>query len=265
MKKQENVIIGIYKITSPSGKIYIGQSVDILNRWKQYNLPSQTKSQYKIHRSLKTHKIENHKFEIICECEINELDQLETLYKKFYLNKLGSWSKVLFCDLHDRGGGPKSQEHKDKIGLGNKGKTITQEHKYIISRAHKGLIYSDESKLRISNAKKGKPHTKEHNLNKKGKRGPQPNMKKPKPVGFGDSVSKRLYGVKQSEETKKKRSNSMKGKSFGGRKINQFDINNNFIKGWRSISDAKKEYKGDIQACCAGKQKTSCGFIWKYK
>ena len=30
------IMIGIYKITSPSGKVYIGQSIDIERRWKKY-------------------------------------------------------------------------------------------------------------------------------------------------------------------------------------------------------------------------------------
>jgi predicted GIY-YIG superfamily endonuclease len=29
-------MIGIYKITSPSGKVYIGQSWDIYDRWKKH-------------------------------------------------------------------------------------------------------------------------------------------------------------------------------------------------------------------------------------
>ena len=32
----DNIICGIYKITSPSGKIYIGQSINIKSRWKYY-------------------------------------------------------------------------------------------------------------------------------------------------------------------------------------------------------------------------------------
>ena len=31
-----NKICGIYKITSPTGKIYIGQSVDIKKRWNHH-------------------------------------------------------------------------------------------------------------------------------------------------------------------------------------------------------------------------------------
>ena len=30
-------MIGIYKITSPSGKVYIGQSINIEERWYKYN------------------------------------------------------------------------------------------------------------------------------------------------------------------------------------------------------------------------------------
>ena len=46
--------------------------------------------------------------------------------------------------------------------------------------------------------------------------------------------------------------------------INQYDLQGNFIKQWESINSAMKQYKGDIQACCKGKQKISAGFIWKY-
>jgi hypothetical protein len=46
--------------------------------------------------------------------------------------------------------------------------------------------------------------------------------------------------------------------------IIQLDLEGNFIKQWNSIKSALEHYKGDIQACCAGKQKTSVGFIWKY-
>lgn len=57
-------IIGIYKITSPTNKIYIGQSINIKGRWGSYrNLDC--KSQDKLYKSLKKHGPENHKFEIV--------------------------------------------------------------------------------------------------------------------------------------------------------------------------------------------------------
>jgi len=47
--------------------------------------------------------------------------------------------------------------------------------------------------------------------------------------------------------------------------IEQYDLQNNFIQEWSSISQARKQIKGDIQACCKGKQKTAGGYVWKYK
>jgi hypothetical protein len=46
--------------------------------------------------------------------------------------------------------------------------------------------------------------------------------------------------------------------------VNQYDLEGNFIKQWNSVKSVKEQYKGDIDACCRGKQKTSAGFIWKY-
>ena len=34
------IICGIYKITSPTGRIYIGQSKNIKQRFRDYNKPS---------------------------------------------------------------------------------------------------------------------------------------------------------------------------------------------------------------------------------
>ena len=62
-------IIGIYKITSPTNRIYIGSSNDIYNRWCSYkNL--KCKSQTKLYNSLLKYGAENHIFEIIENCSI---------------------------------------------------------------------------------------------------------------------------------------------------------------------------------------------------
>ena len=51
------------------------------------------------------------------------------------------------------------------------------------------------------------------------------------------------------------------------RKINQYDLEGNFLKQWDSPKFIKQELgfpTGDIVSCCTYKQKTSRGFIWKY-
>jgi group I intron endonuclease len=61
--------IGIYKITSPSGKVYIGQAIDIERRWNQYRRLG-CKNQSKLYASLNHYGFEAHTFEIIMECAI---------------------------------------------------------------------------------------------------------------------------------------------------------------------------------------------------
>jgi group I intron endonuclease len=113
-------MIGIYKITSPSGKVYIGQSININNRKKQYINYIKNNSSIGPHlmNSFKKYSFEGHNFEILEECKIVELDENETHYKKETLIQCGNdWSKVLFCGLYDSGGGPKSEETKKKMSI----------------------------------------------------------------------------------------------------------------------------------------------------
>lgn len=49
--------------------------------------------------------------------------------------------------------------------------------------------------------------------------------------------------------------------------VNQYDLEDNFIKRWDSAIDAAKELNvsnSNICACCRGKQKTAYKSIWKY-
>lgn len=53
------------------------------------------------------------------------------------------------------------------------------------------------------------------------------------------------------------------------RKVNQYDLQGNFIKQWNSITDFLKENNlnlknSNITTCCKGKRKNAYGFIWKY-
>lgn len=60
----DGIISGVYKITSPSGKVYIGESKNIYNRWRQYKW-LQTDGQAYLHNSLNKYGVDNHRFEII--------------------------------------------------------------------------------------------------------------------------------------------------------------------------------------------------------
>lgn len=115
-------MIGIYKITNPSGKVYIGQSVNIESRLKQYRrCRDMSNIGPKIFYSLKKYGWEKHLIQVLEECSISELNSRETYWKNLHVEELG-WKKALFCELHDNSTGPKSEETKKKISATLKGR-----------------------------------------------------------------------------------------------------------------------------------------------
>ena len=75
---------GIYKITSPSNRIYIGQSSNVKERFKAYKQLQKRKFLTKLYRSFLKYGIENHKFEIIEECLPELLNERERFWQDYY-------------------------------------------------------------------------------------------------------------------------------------------------------------------------------------
>ena len=49
------------------------------------------------------------------------------------------------------------------------------------------------------------------------------------------------------------------------KKINQYDLEGNFIRTWDSVSEARKKLKANhISECCKGKRNKTGGYIWRY-
>ena len=137
-------IIGIYKITSPTGKIYIGQSIDIEFRFLTYKRLL-CKGQTRLYASFKKYGVEKHKFEIICQCNTFELNEKERFYQELFNTIDGR--NGLNCQyvktstkkyVH-------SDETKNKISSSNKGK-----------KGRKGVKFSEEHKIKIGLSKIGK-------------------------------------------------------------------------------------------------------------
>lgn len=74
---------GIYKITSPTNKIYIGSSINILKRIKYYKSMNCI-GQIKLYNSLKKYGWSNHKFEILEYCDKSELYLKERYYGEIF-------------------------------------------------------------------------------------------------------------------------------------------------------------------------------------
>lgn len=53
--------------------------------------------------------------------------------------------------------------------------------------------------------------------------------------------------------------------SYCYKRVNQYDLNGNFIKTWSNIALAQRELKiCHISDCCNGKRKTAGKYIWEY-
>jgi hypothetical protein len=76
-------ISGIYKITSPNGKIYIGQSHDIDRRFKMYKR-LECKGQKYLYSSLLKYGYDQHTCEILEQCPPEDMNNLEVKYIAYY-------------------------------------------------------------------------------------------------------------------------------------------------------------------------------------
>ena len=77
-------MIGIYKIISPSDRIYIGQSIDCNRRFKDYFNYGKFKKQTRLYNSFNKYGVENHLFKIIEECSIEQLNERERYWQEYY-------------------------------------------------------------------------------------------------------------------------------------------------------------------------------------
>lgn len=146
---------------------------------------------------------------------------------------------------------------KKEIELISKYKTMDKDYGYNLCEGGNltvGYHHSIKSREKMSNARKGL-YVGEKNpmYGKSGELAP-------------------MYGKHFTEEHKRKISEAKKGNTKPyieklGKKIDQYDINNNFIKTWASISLIEKELnlKGThISRVCRNKRKTTGGYVFKY-
>jgi len=178
-------MIGIYKITSPSGRIYIGQSKNINKRFNRY-LNKKCKGQPKIYNSFIKYGVENHKFETIEECLFEQLNIRERYWQDYYdvlgenglnclLTKTDLLPKVIsnetikkMSDSHignqSNLGNKHSEESKLKMSKSHLGKPISEELKMKLLKCHLGKKMPEHVKKAISISNMGKKASKETKL-----------------------------------------------------------------------------------------------------
>jgi len=204
--------IGIYKITSPTGGIYIGQSSNIEKRKKDY-IKLNCKQQIKLYNSLNKYGFDAHKFDIIEECNVETLNERES----FWIIECNS-----FVDVNDKGMNLTKGGDKGIISLETKRKIS---EKNIGTKKPKTKEFGEKVSLRLLGNKYGaKPkHSKEFK-NK-----------------FSESLKGNTYrlGQKLSDEAKLKQ--ALKRNKYK-KKIYCLELNQEF----GSISEASKELNINI-------------------
>lgn len=122
-------ISGIYKITNKKNNhCYIGSSKDIYNRWRNHkqthNNPKRKEYGYKLYSAMRSYGIENFNFEILEECDNNQLLDRERYWYNYYKPEYN----MMFPDRgpgkmkphHSKESRQKIKEHNTKYWLGKK-------------------------------------------------------------------------------------------------------------------------------------------------
>lgn len=223
-------IVGIYKIVSPSGKVYIGQSWDIHFRWRDHKYDRRIKS--KLSASLKKYGKLNHSFQIIhglpCDIDQATLDRYEQLYMDLYRD-----CGIILLNIREGGSvGKLSIETKAKIKAKRKLQIITPEHRKKISDANRGKCHNKGQKPWNKGIKTGIipinkgvigvfKHSNEHKKNMSDRMlGKKPNnYGKPRSLSASLSTAMKNKGRKYGPEfCEKARQRNKSNPNMGGRK-----------------------------------------------
>lgn len=233
-------MIGIYKITSPSGKVYIGQTTNFTKR-KNYYKNGAKPYQIRIHNSLQKYGYDAHSIVLIEQCSVDNLNQRERYWQDFY-DVIGE--NGLNCRLtatNDKSGFL-SESSKHKLSIAKKKVVIDGEWREKFAYDWSGKNHSEETKRKMSESAKGKKKTAEHisklPQNQKGY--------KSKPRSEEFKLNQKLYN----------------GKS---KIVYQYDKNDNLINQFISAAEAKRQTGvKTINSVVLGKTKTAGGFKWRY-
>lgn len=268
----KNRIAGIYKITSPTGKIYIGQSWNMKKRWQVYKYLD-CSDQPKLYNSLKKHGSINHCFEIVCylpnDCSQTVMNDYETIYWSQYrdlgfhmlnLKEPGSYGKHLPETVEKL----KQRRHTDQT------KILLREMKLGDKNAmfgRKGILSPSTYRTKEKNPNYGKSFTDEHR-----------NKMSISTKRYYENNNHPSLGIPLKQSTKDKIGKANSGEKShwfgktGSRSIRsvpviQKDRQGIIIKTWVSATIAANELnvsRKHISACCREKRKTAGGFTWSY-
>lgn len=186
--------VGIYKVESENGAVYIGQSIDIDDRFSRYKRKN-CKQQILLYNSLCKYGINYHSFEII---KIIDIDGLSLKEIKGILNKLETEFINYFKSFI------KDNPKGLNLTRGGDSKEVSDETKAKISKTLTGKKPNEKTRKKLSVARKGK------NNPNYGKKASDETKKKQSEARKGEK--NHMFGKKMPDDVKEKIRESNKGK-----------------------------------------------------
>jgi group I intron endonuclease len=151
--------IGIYTITnSVNGKMYVGSSLHIENRWRQHrsDLRLGRHSNARLQNAWAKYGAPVFLFEIV---EIVELENDLISREQHFIDSMDSLASgynISGRAGRERAGAKHSPESIEKMRQAHLGKIMPESGRALLSAAFKGRKFSDEWRAKISQAKTGK-------------------------------------------------------------------------------------------------------------
>lgn len=217
---------GIYMIQNKvNNKMYIGQAVDIEDRWKAHRngLRGDYHDNTHLQNSWKRDGEENFEFTILLECEESDLN----MYEEYYIFDLMTFDpRVGYNKNYGGKSGRPTEETKRKLSESAKGRQFSEETRRKLSETKKGKQLSEETKRKMSESRKG-----EKNPNYGKQLSEEHKRKLSKPVVQIDPTTNKIVKMWESAREADRQ---------GG-----FDFKN-------------------ISQCCNGKRKTHKGYKWMF-
>lgn len=292
---KDKIVCGIYKIQNKNNKqIYIGQSINIYERFRKHK---QIPDNFNIHKAMKEEGIDNFTFEIIEECPQELLNEREKYWVSYYDSYNNGYNMTT-----GGAGAPMSNNKKVKQYdlQGNYIKTFLSEreaaqelqtdaryisncclHKNNTILNYQFCFEGDETSIKINpktnpgaekipvlkynlqgkficNYNSIKEAAKEHHNDEK---------------GIAECCRKQAYSCQGFLWTFKgdpvpEPYNSKRAHTTTARKVNQYDLQDNYIRTFDSCKEAAESVGLTSATCivrvCNGKQKTTKGYKWKY-
>lgn len=230
-------MVGIYRITNPVGKVYIGQSVNIERRFRSYKNLTHCSQQHKLFRSFRKYNVVEHVFEVIEECNEKHLNERERYWQDFYDVLSNNGLNLKLTKTADRSGKMSKESVEKRVRNTNQKIKVANTNYKLISEKR---VANTDFKARTLNT-----DYKKRTLN----------------TDYQKRTTNTNYKVKVENTDYDKRSEKFH------KPVLQITKDGHSVKEWKSIKEVGETLGIDrtsISRCCKGTQKSAGGYCWRY-